>query len=50
MEFMSLLISTIDVNIKTNASLTNTVTVIIYATYSTDLSIDKDNNVELGPL
>ena len=41
---------TIDVNIKTNASLTNTVTVIIYATYSTDLSIDKDNNVELGSL
>ena len=39
---------TIDVNIKTNVSLTDTVTVIIYATYSTDLTIDKDNNVELG--
>ena len=38
----------IDVNIKVNNSLTDTVTVIIYATYSTDLSIDKENNVILG--
>ena len=32
----------IDVNIKTKSSLTETVTVIIYATYSTDLTIDMD--------
>ena len=32
----------IDVNIKTKTALTNTVTVIIYATYSSDLIIDSD--------
>jgi len=33
----------IDVNLKTNTPLTNTVTVIIYATYSTDIQIDGEN-------
>ena len=35
----------IDVNLKIRAPLDNTVTVIIYATYSTDIHIDLDNNV-----
>lgn len=33
----------IDVNLKTNTPLTDTVTVIIYATYSTDIQMDGDN-------
>ena len=35
----------IDVNLKIKAPLVNTVTVIIYATYSTDIQIDEDNNI-----
>ena len=35
----------IDVNLKTKTPLASTVTVIIYATYSTDIQIDEDNNV-----
>ena len=35
----------IDVNLKIREPLPNTVTVIIYATYSTDIHIDIDNNV-----
>ena len=35
----------IDVNLKTKTPLESTVTVIIYATYSTDIQIDVDNNV-----
>ena len=35
----------IDVNLKIREHLPNTVTVIIYATYSTDIHIDIDNNV-----
>jgi len=35
----------IDVNLKIKAPLANTVTVIIYATYSTDIQIDEDNNI-----
>jgi len=38
----------IDVNLKTKTPLTETVTVIIYATYSTDIQIDADNNVILN--
>ena len=34
----------IDVNLKIREPLPNTVTVIIYATYSTDIHIDIDNN------
>ena len=34
-----------DVNLKIREPLPNTVTVIIYATYSTDIHIDIDNNV-----
>lgn len=33
----------IDVHIKTKTALTETVTVVIYATYSADLLLDKDN-------
>ena len=39
---------TIDVNLKTKTPLANTVTVIIYATYSTDIQIDEDNNILLN--
>ena len=35
----------IDVNLKIREPLPNVVTVIIYATYSTDIHIDIDNNV-----
>ena len=35
----------IDVNLKIREPLPNTVTVIIYATYSTDIHIDIDNKV-----
>ena len=36
---------TIDVNIKTKTALSKTAVVLIYATYSTDLVIDSENNV-----
>ena len=36
---------TIDVNIKTGSPLSKTAVVLIYATYSTDLVIDSEDNV-----
>ena len=36
---------TMDINLKTHTNLPETATVIIYATYSTDLVIDNNGNV-----
>ena len=38
---------TIDVNIRSRANLTSTVTVVIYATYSSEIIMDDRNTVEL---
>ena len=38
---------TIDVNIRSRTNLTSTVTVVIYATYSSEIIIDDTNTVEL---
>ena len=38
---------TIDVNIRSRANLTSTVTVVIYATYSSEIVMDDMNTVEL---
>ena len=38
---------TIDINIRSRSNLTSTVTVIIYATYSSEIIIDDTNTVEL---
>ena len=38
---------TIDINIRSRANLTSTVTVIIYATYSSEILIDDTDTVEV---
>ena len=38
---------TIDVNIRSRENLTSTVTVVIYATYSSEIVMDNMNTVEL---
>ena len=39
----------ISINIKTKKEIQSTVSVIVYATYSKDLLIDKDNNISILP-
>ena len=43
-------IGSIDINIRLRTPLPYPITVIVYATYSTDLVIDKDYKVELERL
>ena len=38
---------TIDINIRTKTNLTNTVTVLVYATYSSEIIIDDANTVNI---
>ena len=38
---------TIDINIRTRTNLTNTVTVLVYATYSSEMIIDDTNTVNI---